>query len=119
MAIKVSANSFFGFLGVQNGGKMPLIEGAMSITGKGRELIGTVRQYIEDKYGGVQIYGDTDSVRGHTSILIRYNNESIDYIQIKDLLPLISISNNQEYYDFSLKILKYGQNKDGPKLYIL
>ena len=62
LAIKVSANSFFGFLGVHNGGKMPLIEGAMSITAKGRELIGLVRKYIEEKYQGVQIYGDTDSI---------------------------------------------------------
>lgn len=62
LALKVTANSFFGFLGVQNGGKMPLIEGAMSITAKGRELIGQVREYIEKAYSGVQIYGDTDSV---------------------------------------------------------
>ena len=62
LALKVSANSFFGFLGVQNGGLMPLIEAAMSITAKGRELIGEVREYIEKKYQGVQIYGDTDSV---------------------------------------------------------
>jgi DNA polymerase elongation subunit (family B) len=65
LALKVSANSFYGFLGVHNGGKMPLIEGAMSITGKGRQLIGLVRKYIEDKYQGVQIYGDTDSVMVH------------------------------------------------------
>jgi len=65
LAIKVSANSFFGFLGVQNGGKLPLIEGAMSITAKGRELIGNVREFIEGKYQGKQIYGDTDSVMMH------------------------------------------------------
>jgi DNA polymerase elongation subunit (family B) len=62
LAIKVSANSFFGFLGVHEGGLMPLIEGARSITAKGRELIGAVREYIEQTYGGIQIYGDTDSV---------------------------------------------------------
>ena len=62
LALKVSANSFFGFLGVHNGGKMPLIEAAMSITAKGRELITAVRVYIEEKYGGIQVAGDTDSV---------------------------------------------------------
>lgn len=61
LAIKVSANSFFGFLGVKKG-KKPLIEGAMSITAKGRELISLVREYIEKTYGGIQVYGDTDSV---------------------------------------------------------
>lgn len=62
LGIKVSANSMYGFLGVQNGGLLPLIEGAMSVTAMGRRLINEVRVYIEEKYGGVQIYGDTDSV---------------------------------------------------------
>lgn len=62
LALKTTGNSFFGFLGVQNGGKLPLIEGAMSITGMGRDLITQVRKYIEDKYQGLQVAGDTDSV---------------------------------------------------------
>lgn len=62
LALKVTANSFFGFLGIRDGGQMPLIEGAMSITATGRRLIGEVREYIERQYGGKQIYGDTDSV---------------------------------------------------------
>lgn len=61
-AIKIATNSYFGFLGVKNGGKLPLVEGAMSITALGRKLINDVRVYIEDKYNGVQVYGDTDSV---------------------------------------------------------
>lgn len=86
LALKVSANSFFGFLGVHNGGKMPLIEGAMSITAKGRELIGIVRRYIEETYGGTQVYSDTDSCRGHTPLLIKRKGV-IDYVQFKDLIP--------------------------------
>ena len=62
LALKVSANSFYGFLAVKNGGKMPLLEAAMSVTSKGRELIGLVSKYIEEKYNGIQVYGDTDSV---------------------------------------------------------
>lgn len=60
-ALKVSANSIYGFLGAQNGGILPLIQGAMSVTAWGRKLIGQVNKYIEDKYGGVIVYGDTDS----------------------------------------------------------
>lgn len=101
LALKVTANSFFGFLGVHNGGKMPLIEGAMSITAKGRELIGLVRKYIEDKYQGIQIYGDTDSCRGHTPILVRYSTGAIDYIQIKDLVKLEKSTGRKEYYDLT------------------
>lgn len=61
-ALKITANSFFGFLGTYEGGRMPLIEGAMCITAKGRELIKLVKEYIEEKYQGIEIYGDTDSV---------------------------------------------------------
>lgn len=61
LALKVSANSFFGFLGVHEGGKMPLREGAMSITAMGRQLIGVVNKFLKDKYGAEIIYGDTDS----------------------------------------------------------
>lgn len=61
LALKVSANSMFGFLGAQNGGLMPLIEGAMCITAMGRQLIGEVNKYVEDKYGAEIIYNDTDS----------------------------------------------------------
>lgn len=60
-ALKVTANSFFGFLGAQEKGRLPLIEGAMCITAKGRELIGQVQQYVTQKYGAKMVYGDTDS----------------------------------------------------------
>lgn len=59
--LKVCANSFFGFLGIREGGKLPLLEGAMSITAWGRKLIGEVNEMIVKKYKGIVIYGDTDS----------------------------------------------------------
>lgn len=61
LALKVTANSFYGFLGVQEGGRLPLIEGAMSITAKGRELILRCNVYAEEKYGATVVYNDTDS----------------------------------------------------------
>lgn len=61
LALKVSANSFYGFLGVRKGPKRPLIEGAMSTTAWGRQLINKVNSYLVDKYQAVIIYGDTDS----------------------------------------------------------
>jgi len=60
-ALKVSANSIFGFFGVQIGGLLPLIEGAMSITAKGRELINEVNKYVQNKYNAKIVYNDTDS----------------------------------------------------------
>lgn len=101
LALKVRANSFYGFLGIRNGGKMPLIEGAMSVTAKGRELINQVKTYIEDKYDGKMIYGDTDSCTGDTPILVRYNQKIINYIQIKDLIDLPTSTGRQEFYNVS------------------
>jgi len=60
-ALKVSANSMFGFLGAQNGGLLPLIEGAMCITARGRELINSVNTYLIETYGAKIVYNDTDS----------------------------------------------------------
>jgi DNA polymerase delta subunit 1 len=60
-ALKVSANSLYGFLGAQEGGVLSLIEAAMCITATGRKLINQVNDYVIEKYGAEIVYGDTDS----------------------------------------------------------
>src|SRR3990167_8539416 len=62
---------------------MPLIEGAMSITGKGRELIRNVEHYLNDKYQARIVYGD--SVSGDTPILCRHPDGRLEYISIRDI----------------------------------
>lgn len=86
LALKVSANSFYGFLGVREGGKLPCIEAAMCVTARGRELITFVSDHLVEKYNASVIYGDTDCTRGSVPILVRFENGTIDYIQIKDLI---------------------------------
>ena len=61
LALKVSANSIYGFLGSQRIGKLPLIEGAQSVTAIGRSLIGKVNTFLKEKYNARIVYGDTDS----------------------------------------------------------
>ncbi|CAK7994665.1 DNA polymerase family B [uncultured virus] len=61
LALKVTANSFFGFLGVRKNPRRACLEIATCITAKGRELICKVSQYLADKYGAINIYSDTDS----------------------------------------------------------
>jgi len=61
LALKISANSMFGFLGAGKMGKRSLIEAAMSITATGRLLITSVNKEVEEKYGCRVVYGDTDS----------------------------------------------------------
>ena len=61
LGLKVTANSFFGALGAQKGGKLPLIEVARVITAKGRDLITYCNKYVEKKYNARIVYNDTDS----------------------------------------------------------
>lgn len=61
LALKVTANSFFGFLGVRKNPRRSCLEIATCITAKGRELICGASEYLKDKYGATNIYTDTDS----------------------------------------------------------
>ncbi len=61
LALKVTANSIYGLLGIKKGAKFPMVEGAMAVTYFGRTYIDICSQRIRDK-GGIVVYGDTDSV---------------------------------------------------------
>lgn len=60
LALKITANSCFGALGVKNG-KLPLVEGARFTCANGRRDIGIVNEYLRRDYNGKIIYNDTDS----------------------------------------------------------
>lgn len=60
-AIKATTNSFYGFLGAANG-KLPIKEGAESVTAFGRKLITQVVDIMRDHFKAIIVYGDTDSV---------------------------------------------------------
>jgi DNA polymerase elongation subunit (family B) len=60
LALKVSANSMYGALGVKRG-YLPLMPGAMCITYMGRTNIQKVSKDIQEIHGGKLVYGDTDS----------------------------------------------------------
>lgn len=59
-ALKISANSIFGFLGARNG-MLPLPEAAKCITAKGRELINQCNEYLVKEHNALIVYNDTDS----------------------------------------------------------
>ena len=64
LALKISANSVYGFTGAQVG-KLPCLEISSSVTGFGRTMIESTKDYVEKHYadrGTVVVYGDTDSV---------------------------------------------------------
>lgn len=94
LALKVAANSVFGFLSTKNG-KYPLIEAGMSVTAKGRELIQDVNKFCIEKWNADIVYGD--SVTGNTPILIRpySDNTEIQWISIKDLVHIPNKDKNK------------------------
>jgi DNA polymerase delta subunit 1 len=69
LALKISANSVYGFTGATVG-QLPCLEISSSVTGFGREMIDHTKKMVEEKYtiqNGYEhdaqvIYGDTDSV---------------------------------------------------------
>jgi DNA polymerase elongation subunit (family B) len=83
-ALKVSANSLYGFLGAQEGGVLALIEAAMCITATGRKLINQVNDYVIEKYGAEIVYGD--SVTGDTPLFIMENNGEKRIVPIESLI---------------------------------
>ena len=60
LAYKISANSMYGACGVQRG-YLPMMPIAICTTAMGRKSIELVAKTIPEKYGGVLVYGDTDS----------------------------------------------------------
>lgn len=60
LALKVSANSGYGCMGVRRG-YLPLMPGAMATTFMGRKSIEKAAAAIQKNWKGVLVYGDTDS----------------------------------------------------------
>ncbi|GAA5952659.1 hypothetical protein JCM10213_005216 [Rhodosporidiobolus nylandii] len=69
LALKVSANSVYGFTGATIG-KLPCLPISMSVTAYGREMIEKTKEAVQNRYNTANgyeydatvIYGDTDSV---------------------------------------------------------
>ena len=61
-ALKVSANSVYGFTGAMQTGKYPCLAVADSVTFKARDMLNATVQYIQEFTPCRVIYGDTDSV---------------------------------------------------------
>lgn len=79
-ALKISANSGYGAMGVRKG-ILPFMPGAMCTTYVGRKAIEKAASVIQKDYGGVLIYGDTDS----------------NYVSFPSL-------NAEECWDYSIKV---------------
>ncbi|XP_012588973.1 PREDICTED: DNA polymerase delta catalytic subunit [Condylura cristata] len=90
LALKVSANSVYGFTGAQVG-KLPCLEISQSVTGFGRQMIEKTKQLVETHY--TVVYGDTDSVMcrfGVTSVAeaMALGREAADWVSGRFPAPI-------------------------------
>ncbi|XP_023518307.1 DNA polymerase delta catalytic subunit [Cucurbita pepo subsp. pepo] len=113
LALKISANSVYGFTGATVG-QLPCLEISSSVTSYGRQMIEHTKKLVEDKFttlGGYEhnaevIYGDTDSVMvqfGVPSVeaAMILGREAADYISGTFTKP-IKLEFEKVYYPYLL-----------------
>lgn len=113
LALKISANSVYGFTGAQRGA-LPCLEIASSVTSIGRQMIEKTKNFINEHYNKKNnyefdadvIYGDTDSVMinmGTKDIAeaIRLGKEAAILLSDRFLKP-IKLEFEKVYYPYLL-----------------
>lgn len=79
LAYKISMNSIYGFTGASKG-MLPCVAIASTVTMRGRQMIETTKNYVEENFPGAKVrYGDTDSVMVEFDVQGRKGQEAIDY----------------------------------------
>jgi DNA polymerase delta subunit 1 len=113
LALKMSANSVYGFTGAQVG-KLPCLEISQSVTAYGRTMIERTKQLVEEKYtiaNGYQfdsqvIYGDTDSVMVKFGVstleeAMSLGKEAAEFVS-RDFIEPIKLEFEKCYYPYLL-----------------
>nr|BAJ78751.1 DNA polymerase delta catalytic subunit [Euborellia plebeja] len=113
LALKISANSVYGFTGAQVG-RLPCLEISSSVTAYGRQMIERTKQEVEAKYNiangyphdSMVIYGDTDSVMVQFGVedireAMRLGKEAADFVSDKFIKP-IKLEFEKVYYPYLL-----------------
>ncbi|XP_023214577.1 DNA polymerase delta catalytic subunit-like [Centruroides sculpturatus] len=113
LALKISANSVYGFTGAQVG-KLPCLEISKSVTAFGRMMIERTKQEIEEKYrvengynsDAKVIYGDTDSVMINFNVktvhdAMKIGKEAAEYVSDKFEKP-IKLEFEKVYFPYLL-----------------
>lgn len=113
LALKISANSVYGFTGAQVG-KLPCLEISGSVTAYGRTMIEFTKSEVEKKYtkangykeDAVVIYGDTDSVMVKFGVKtleesMELGKEAAEFVTAKFVKP-IKLEFEKVYYPYLL-----------------
>lgn len=113
LALKISANSVYGFTGAQVG-KLPCLEISGSVTAYGRTMIEFTKTEVEKRYtksngykeDAVVIYGDTDSVMVKFGVKtleesMELGRDAAEYVSSKFVKP-IKLEFEKVYYPYLL-----------------
>ncbi|KAF9078186.1 DNA polymerase family B-domain-containing protein [Rhodocollybia butyracea] len=113
LALKISANSVYGFTGATIG-KLPCLAISSSVTAYGRQMIERTKQEVEAEYSTANghshdakvIYGDTDSVMvrfGPNDLkkVMALGSEAADFVTAKFIKP-IKLEFEKVYYPYLL-----------------
>ncbi|EDV52183.1 DNA polymerase delta catalytic subunit [Drosophila erecta] len=113
LALKISANSVYGFTGAQVG-KLPCLEISGSVTAYGRTMIEMTKNEVESHYSqangyennAVVIYGDTDSVMVNFGVKtlersMELGREAAELVSSKFVHP-IKLEFEKVYYPYLL-----------------
>lgn len=113
LALKISANSVYGFTGATIG-KLPCLAISSSVTAFGREMIEKTKNVVQEQYcvkngytyDAQVIYGDTDSVMvkfGHQDLetCMRLGEEAANYVSTKFKNP-IKLEFEKVYFPYLL-----------------
>ncbi|KAL4658284.1 DNA polymerase delta catalytic subunit [Arapaima gigas] len=113
LALKISANSVYGFTGAQVG-KLPCLEISQSVTGFGRQMIEQTKQLVEKQYtvdngyraNAKVIYGDTDSVMVKLGVAtvkeaMDLGREAAEWVS-SHFIPPIKLEFEKVYYPYLL-----------------
>ncbi|XP_068647380.1 DNA polymerase delta catalytic subunit-like isoform X1 [Aristolochia californica] len=113
LALKISANSVYGFTGATVG-QLPCLEISSSVTSYGRQMIEHTKKLVEEKFttvGGYDhnaevIYGDTDSVMVRFGVenleaAMKLGREAAEYISGTFTRP-IKLEFEKVYYPYLL-----------------
>jgi len=117
LALKISANSVYGFTGAQ-AGQLPCLQISGSVTSYGRQMIDKTKAKVEEYYSSANgfdfdaevIYGDTDSVMvnfGDMSLekIIQLGNEASQVVTAEFTKP-IKLEFEKVYYPYLLMAKK-------------
>jgi DNA polymerase delta subunit 1 len=82
LALKLSANSVYGFTGASIG-KLPCLEISQSVTAFGRQMIERSRQLVEDKFKSTNGYPNDAKVNRHITQISSKQHHSFIYLSFE------------------------------------